>query len=444
MGWKDAPEVDAGGTSAWQSAPEIGAEAPAAAAPKPQFGREAFQRALGLAGRSLAEGVAAPASTALGGLYGLYNVGADIIQGEGQGRRLKDPAQVFSRTLTQAGLPTPESGLEKVADFGVQTLAGAAATPLPAVKAPLPSPKLTVREVSTQKVQDAGYAVPPSLTGGGNLATDALESIGGKAAVKQQATIQNQDITDALARKAAGLGPQDEITREALKAARDEMSAPYRAVADLSPRASVALEKLKQSRHDSQVYWKSYNRSANPEHLVEAKKLDARTGVLERLIEHEASVAGTPELVDALKAARVALAKNFDVERALNTETGEISAKVIGKLADKKKITGELATVASFAKAFPQVAGEGAKTMAPGVSHVDALAAAGFGIGGSIAGIGPAAAALPLLRGPARAAVLSKWLKQKPDRAMTASEIAFRARLQSALAARGLETAGEE
>ncbi len=60
-----------------------------------------------------------------------------------------------------------------------------------------------------------------------------------------------------------------------------------------------------------------------------------------------------PDLMPALKEARVQLAKNYDVEKALNLGSGDIDAKVIGRLLDKKgtkAVTGGLQTIGKFAQ----------------------------------------------------------------------------------------------
>ena len=102
---------------------------------------------------------------------------------------------------------------------------------------------------------------------------------------------------------------------------------------------------------------------------------------------------------------------------------------------------GDLETVASFARAFPQVSTDAAKTGAPAVSHGDAILATGLGmVGGTTFGpVGTAAALAPLTRYPARVAALSKWLQKKPS-TLNPEELAMRARVRAVL---GLDAGSE-
>jgi hypothetical protein len=83
-----------------------------------QVGRQA-----GLAGRALYEGITAPATTVLEGLRSAGNLALGLAGSE---RRIPSVAQAQSQLLTEAGLPTPETGVEKAAGAGMQALTGAA------------------------------------------------------------------------------------------------------------------------------------------------------------------------------------------------------------------------------------------------------------------------------------------------------------------------------
>mgnify|MGYP006268138723 CR=1 FL=1 len=83
-----------------------------------QLGRQA-----GLAGRALYEGFTAPATAVLEGLRSAANVGLNLAGSE---RRIPSIAQAQSQMLTEAGLPMPETGVERAAQAGMQALTGAA------------------------------------------------------------------------------------------------------------------------------------------------------------------------------------------------------------------------------------------------------------------------------------------------------------------------------
>jgi hypothetical protein len=124
-----------------------------------------------------------------------------------------------------------------------------------------------------------------------------------------------------------------------------------------------------------------------------------------------------PDLIKELRAARVAIAKTHDVERALNVADGNVSAAVLGKAIDKgKPLTGGLATAGKFQQAFPSYARDGERVPTPGVSKSEALMGTLLGVGGyGMAGpAGVALAALPLASGPTRSMLLSRPFQGGP------------------------------
>jgi hypothetical protein len=268
----------------------------------------------------------------------------------------------------------------------------------------------SVRDSTLRAAQDEGYVVPPSSSGGGFLSR-RLESIGGKAAVGQQAAAQNQKITNAIARRELGLSKMSPLSEDTLNSLRNKLAAPYREVARIDQEAASALEKLKQTRFDANAQHKFYNHTPNPEVLAKAKALDAEAARLESYLEGIAANAGKASLVDELRKARTQIAKTYDVERALNIGTGDVAAKSLGRALDKgKPLSGGLATAGRFAEAFPSYAREGATIPTPGVSKSEMILGLGLGLGGyGVGGVpGIAMAALPLMSGPVRSGILSK------------------------------------
>lgn len=83
-----------------------------------QIGRQA-----GLAGRALYEGFTAPATTVLEGLRSGVNLGLGLVGSEA---RMPSFSQAQSQLLTDVGLPTPQTGVEKAAGAGMQALTSAA------------------------------------------------------------------------------------------------------------------------------------------------------------------------------------------------------------------------------------------------------------------------------------------------------------------------------
>lgn len=148
--------------------------------------------------------------------------------------------------------------------------------------------KLTPTGKETLKAAQAeGFVVQPS-TVRPTATTNKIESVAGKAALAQEASLRNQVIADKLSARAIGLPEDAPLTMDTLKAVRERAAAPYREIAELSPRAAQALEKLKQARFDAKEQWQYYMRSGNPEAGKLARKLDAQANLYERVIDREA------------------------------------------------------------------------------------------------------------------------------------------------------------
>lgn len=272
----------------------------------------------------------------------------------------------------------------------------------------------TIRDQTFKEGIEAGYTVPPSAV------TDSfigrrLESVAGKAALGQESAIRNQPVTNKLAAKAASLLPDEQISLTTLKAARERLSKPYQEIASVSPLAKNALEQWREANKQAQAWYKAYERLPLPSLQNKAEKFKQSAAFAEQLMENEAIKSGRNDLIPALKAARVAIAKNFDVERALNLGSGEIDASVIGRALDTgKPMTGELATIGKFQQAFRPYMREGGLVPTPGVSYTDAGMSALLGtIGASAHGpAGVVAGGLPLLRSPVRNMLLSRAVQE--------------------------------
>jgi hypothetical protein len=289
----------------------------------------------------------------------------------------------------------------------------------------------SVGKATLQEAHEAGYVVQPSTVKPG-FVTNRLESVAGKAAVAQDAALRNQSTTNRLAAKAIGLPEDMMITMKALEDVRAQAAKPYQEVAALTPpvaaqtprwragqqkSSATILDELKQARADATAFFRHYDRSADPSSLTKAKQAAATADSLETQLETIATAAGKPELVDQLHAARQLYARTYDVERALNLGDGNVSASLIGRMLDKgRPLTGELKVIGKFAQAFPRVARDASSLPPPSVSGTDAAASAilggiGYGAAGGPAGL--LAAGLPLLRGPARSAVLSGAMQHR-------------------------------
>lgn len=284
-----------------------------------------------------------------------------------------------------------------------------------------------------QESLDAGYIIPPA-TVNPTVKNRALESVSGKMATQQLASVHNAEVTDGLVRKALDIPQDAPITRQALEDIRKEEGKAYAAVAALpvqpaqkasgltnTPAAAAInpkqmLEDLKQARNDAQGWFASYNRSASPEDLKKAKAAEALATQLDGALEQHAAANGRPDLVQDMRDARVRIAKTYTVERALNPATGTVDANVFGKLYQKgKPLSGGLDTAGQFAAAFPTVAKRPDKIGTPDSHNVKALASMLASMSGAATAgpIGAAAGILPFLAPPAaRSIMFGKAMQQ--------------------------------
>ena len=207
--------------------------------------------------------------------------------------------------------------------------------------------------------------------------------------------------------------------------------------------ASDLVQAWRQANADAAAYFRQYGRDANPETLAKAHAAstdaDTITDFLTKAVtQREARTPAqlttdlangriTPDeyitesirntmvragqrqpAAQALKDARVLIAKTHSVEGALNPITGDVSGpKLAAQLAKGKPLSGGLETAANFATAFPKAAQVGVDV--PAYSVLDALTAAGGASAGVATGHPSAAIAglFPVLRPGARALALS-------------------------------------
>ena len=283
----------------------------------------------------------------------------------------------------------------------------------------------TVRDATLNRAQNAGYVLPPS-TVNPTMIGNAAESFAGKAALKQEAELRNQQVTNSLVREELGLPKDAPITTNSLETLRDTAAQPYRDVAALSPLAGQALQRLRDARSEATINHRHYDMTGTPDSLRAARTADMQATHLEGVLERIATRAGQADLVQQLREARTQIAKTYDVERALNLGNGNVDAKIIGRALDRgRPLSGNLEIIARFAEGpGRQFTRESSAVPTPGVSALNWPAAAMLGVGGShYLGMGGATlAAVPFVRGGVRQGLLSDTLQNnfaRPDYAPT-------------------------
>jgi hypothetical protein len=261
------------------------------------------------------------------------------------------------------------------------------------------SAKNSVRDSAVAASREAGYKTVPSESGG-NLAGRIVEGLTGKEKAAQLAAVQNQPITDALARKALGLADDVPLSKETMRTVRaDAAKAGYDpvrnvpeiqtdgayqdAVGKLTSRADNAakdfgalvesdvkpladgLKQIKAFSGDSAVDAISIFREKSSDLYAQGNKTlgkayreaaEAIEGQVERSISGgQGRQGGWLEF----RAARTKMAQSFDLEKALREGQGTIDARVIGRLYGKnpERMSGELETIGKAASAMPGVMG---------------------------------------------------------------------------------------
>ena len=277
--------------------------------------------------------------------------------------------------------------------------------------------KNQVRDQTLKAAQDEGLKVIPTQIES-SQGKAALESLGGKAAIKQQLTIDNQKIATSIARREVGLPENAQLTVKALEARRGELSQPFAELAAVSPKAEYFLRDLRDARQKATAFWKEYEVQKTVSSLEKYRAFDKKASILEGQLEKEAARVGKPELVPAMREARQAMAKTWDVQRALNVGDGNIDTHALGRMYDHgAPLSGGLETLAKFAEGpGRQVTGEISRTPSPGVSKLNYAGSAVLGALGAIGG--PAGAAMgvaaPFVAPPiARSVATSDWYQRR-------------------------------
>lgn len=278
---------------------------------------------------------------------------------------------------------------------------------------------------------DAGYIIPPNLAKPG-FVNRAIESVSGKQATQQIASVQNAKVTDDLVRKALDLAPDAPLTKEAMQAYRaSQHSAGYEPVRNLGAiqgdkAFSQALDDLankytgkgtipaiqrndirelvnshKSPSFDSgdavdamRVLRESADEAFRKGDTAIAKTYKGISQAYEDVIERNLQKSGQTALLDGFKKSRANMAKSFTVEGAIVDGSGGINPqKLAAALQKGKPLSGELLTAAKFANTFKTVAKPLEQIGSPAAHNLNAWMTGGAGTLGAVVG-GPAGAAI--------------------------------------------------
>lgn len=157
--------------------PPQGASTPApAAAPQRSVAQELGRQA-GLTARAAINGVASLPALAADAVGGVANAGLDLVRGEGNGFRFPKQAEALNNALTQAGLPQPETAVERVAGDAASAIAGAGGTVALGRRLTDTAASGVARAVGRTLAVDPGLQVASAATGAG--AAGATRELGG-------------------------------------------------------------------------------------------------------------------------------------------------------------------------------------------------------------------------------------------------------------------------
>lgn len=338
------------------------------------------------------------------------------------------------------------SGMETALNIGLGGVGGAAGQKVANVAGKYVAGKAaaqaTQKATAAKQAMDAGYVIPPADLDN-RFVTQAVSGLSGKIKTAQEASAKNQGVTNTLARKELGLpsgAPLDVGALESIRktagqayeavgatgtvqpgaaydAALDRIIAPFQKAAAGFPNAkpnpvvaeieslrsqafdaAAAVEKIKLLRADADAAYAARNTAAGRAFKDASKALE------DALDAHLVANNAPADLLKGYREARHLIAKTYTVQKALNPETGDVSAQVLAReLSKGKPLSGDIKTAARAGQAFPK-ATQALKETPKSLSPLD-FATAGLGLMGS--GGNPLAVAGLIARPGARAALLS-------------------------------------
>jgi hypothetical protein len=273
---------------------------------------------------------------------------------------------------------------------------------------------LTQSQLVAERAIAQGATLPPTQVNPSML-NRLLEGFSGKQQTGQVASIKNQEVVNAQARKALNLPEDTVITPQVLQDYRNLKGQAYDALksnntyyadkqffTDINKRTSELqklanttdvtaelkvlnglkqmnfdgvglVEQMKRLRYDGEANLLSMdpaNRS-----LGQAQKFAARQ--LEDLAERNLNNFNQPDVMKNFKQARQDIAKSYTIEKSLNAVTGDVSGAKLGQRAAQGKIVpSELQALADAAAAYPTAFQNTSRIgSVPGISPLDVGAA---------------------------------------------------------------------
>jgi hypothetical protein len=353
-------------------------------------------------------------------------------------------------------------------DTGVQMLPAAfgakGAKGLKPGELPKPDP---MREAAYEAQQEG--LVLPANQARPNLLNNLADSISGKLKTQQLASLKNQGSIQTLVKRGLGIKSDTEWSPGLPDAVIKESGKAYEALKDPSlPRVhpgTAFYNELNDVLGDYTEAGRTFKESAKSpiqenvralaKDIRDAKGFDPASGMaMARILRDRASAAfqkgekaegmankrmataledeierslpkDKPDLIKNFRAARQRIAQAHDVKSAMNPVTGNIDARVLGKLLKKgTPFTGDLAKAARFGSAFPKAA-----QLPEMIGDYADYSPLDYGVGIMAEAAQKAAqgnmteASAIFSRAPLRHAILSKWYQEHLGKAPTPDDL---------------------
>jgi hypothetical protein len=316
-----------------------------------------------------------------------------------------------AQQASETGTINPAQVANEAAVGGLLTAPTATLSAITTPKAPA---NLTQSQLVAERAIAQGATLPPTQVNP-TILNRLLEGFSGKQQTGQVASIKNQEMVNAQARKALNLPEDTVITPQVLQDYRNVKGQAYDAlranpayysdkpflteintkVAEVQKRGGLVksgdelnllnelkqlrfdgdalVEKIKVLRSDSDVNF----RSDKPDQVRLAQVQKFAANQLEDLAERNLKNFNQPDVMDNFKQARKDIAKSYTIEKSLNAATGDVSGAKLGQRAATGKIVpSELQALADAAAAYPSAFQNTARIgSVPGISPLDVGAA---------------------------------------------------------------------
>jgi len=360
----------------------------------------------------------------------------------------KDFTEKVGNLLDESKIPPLEipGGIRGAPAVGKAAQQGLERASLPSLAKEL-SPELAQKQRVLQSAVKEGYAVPPKDAPLAGPISKAAGGISGKVKTEQAVSRQNAEVTQRILKEDVGIAEDKPLNEQTLGAVRKDAGKAYDAIkrigtpmksddkfyADIKSIRGVSAslaEKYKtigKNPEIDKIVKDLRIAEHDPEHAIELTKIlrnDASKNILsddpkvealgkaqkkaskaiEDLVERNLAQTGKQKLLADFRAARVKIAKTYDIQSTLRPDGYADVRKLAGK-ADK--LTGKLKTAAEFAGQFEKSTQPVGKL--GGEENLGVLDYM-LGVGGAVAH--PALGAAVLARPLARKAITSDYVQR--------------------------------